>query len=146
MLLKIYLCIITTYFYFKLNADHSAIILNKTFFVKKKKCFYFESLGQKTYLSLIKYSKGLIGNSSSGVIEAQAFSIPSINIGKRQSGRILSKSVINIELKLNQLKKTIIKKNNNYFLNSIKNIKPLFYKKTLPKKFLQKLLILYLNN
>ena len=112
----------------------------KSLFKKKKNCFYFESLGQKTYLSLIKYSKGLIGNSSSGVIEAQAFSIPSINIGKRQSGRILSKSVINIELKLNQLKKAIIKTNNNYFLNSIKNIKPLFYKKNSAKKISAKII------
>ena len=109
-------------------------------FCKKKKLFLLRVIGPKNYLSLIKYSKGLIGNSSSGVIEAQAFSIPSINIGKRQSGRILSKSVINIELKLNQLKKAIIKKNNNYFLNSIKNIKPLFYKKNSAKKISAKII------
>lgn len=125
------------------NADHnSEIFLKKIkFFCKNKEnCFYFESLGQKTYLSLIKYSRGLIGNSSSGVIEAQAFGIPSINIGKRQSGRILSISVINIELTLNQFKKAIIKTNNNYFLNKIKTKKPLFYKKNSAKKISKKII------
>lgn len=125
------------------NADHSAEIFLKkikSFCKKKENCLYFESLGQKTYLSLIKYSKGLIGNSSSGVIEAQAFSIPSINIGKRQSGRIFSKSVINIELTLNQFQKAMIKTNNNYFLNNIKNKKPLFYKKNSAKNISKKII------
>ena len=41
-------------------------------------------MGIKNYFSLIKYSSGLIGNSSSGILEAPTFKIPILNIGDRQ--------------------------------------------------------------
>ena len=88
----------------------------------------------------MKLSNGLIGNSSSGVIEAQAFKIPSINIGKRQHGRVLSKSVINTDLVFDQLQKAIDKTNNISFLKKIKKIKPLFYKKNSTKKISKKII------
>ncbi|MCI8403015.1 MAG: UDP-N-acetylglucosamine 2-epimerase (hydrolyzing) [Lachnospiraceae bacterium] len=55
----------------------------------------FASLGVRRYLSLMKYAEFVLGNSSSGIIEAPAFHIPSINIGDRQKGRLQSKSIIN---------------------------------------------------
>jgi|SRR5215469_3352077 len=54
----------------------------------------FESLGQIKYLSLMKHSSIVVGNSSSGIIEAPGFGKPSINIGDRQKGRISAESVI----------------------------------------------------
>ena len=53
------------------------------------------SLGQKRYLSAVKYSDAVIGNSSSGIIEVPSFDVPTINIGLRQKGRLAAKSVIN---------------------------------------------------
>lgn len=53
------------------------------------------SLGQKRYLSAIKYSSCVIGNSSSGIIEVPSFDVPTVNIGVRQKGRLSAKSVIN---------------------------------------------------
>ena len=53
------------------------------------------SLGQKTYLSAVKYSDAVIGNSSSGIIEVPSFDVPTVNIGLRQKGRLAAKSVIN---------------------------------------------------
>lgn len=53
------------------------------------------SLGQLRYLSALKYTTVVIGNSSSGIIEAPSFGIPIIDIGDRQKGRIKSSSVIN---------------------------------------------------
>jgi GDP/UDP-N,N'-diacetylbacillosamine 2-epimerase (hydrolysing) len=53
-----------------------------------------ESLGALNYLSLLKYSNLVIGNSSSGVIEAPSFRIPVINIGNRQQSRITARNVI----------------------------------------------------
>jgi GDP/UDP-N,N'-diacetylbacillosamine 2-epimerase (hydrolysing) len=55
---------------------------------------YFESLGQQTYLSCVKECDGIIGNSSSGLIEVPSLKKGTINIGKRQAGRICASSVI----------------------------------------------------
>lgn len=52
------------------------------------------SLGQKRYLSAVKHAAAVVGNSSSGIIEAPAFNVPTVNIGKRQKGRLAAKSVI----------------------------------------------------
>jgi UDP-N-acetylglucosamine 2-epimerase (non-hydrolysing) len=52
------------------------------------------SLGQKRYLSAVKYADFVIGNSSSGVIEVPSFGIPTINIGARQKGRMAAESVL----------------------------------------------------
>ena len=57
----------------------------------------FVSLGQLRYLSALKHVDLVIGNSSSGLIEAPSFKIPTINIGDRQKGRIKASSVINCE-------------------------------------------------
>lgn len=56
------------------------------------------SLGQVRYLSAIKHSSAVIGNSSSGIIEVPAFDVPTVNIGVRQKGRLAAKSVINCEV------------------------------------------------
>lgn len=53
-----------------------------------------ESLGQKRYLSAVKHSAAVIGNSSSGIIEVPSFDVATINIGMRQKGRLSAKSVI----------------------------------------------------
>ena len=62
----------------------------------KNRAIAFDNLGQVKYLSLMKYSSVVIGNSSSGIIEAPAFGIPTINIGDRQKGRVSANSVIHI--------------------------------------------------
>jgi len=51
-------------------------------------------LGQKRYLSAVKHCAAVIGNSSSGIIEAPSFDVATINIGLRQKGRLSAKSVI----------------------------------------------------
>lgn len=53
------------------------------------------SLGQLRYLSLLKYCKAILGNSSSGLIEAPTFGVPTLNIGKRQKGRLSGDTVLN---------------------------------------------------
>ena len=55
----------------------------------------FTSLGIRRYLSLMKWSEFVMGNSSSGIIETPIFKIPTINIGNRQRGRLQVKSIIN---------------------------------------------------
>lgn len=57
----------------------------------------FDSLGVKRYFSLMKASCGVLGNSSSGIAEAPALSVPTVNIGKRQQGRVMAPSIVNCE-------------------------------------------------
>lgn len=56
----------------------------------------FKSLGQLRYLSLLKLASVVVGNSSSGIIEAPSFGIPTVNIGDRQKGRISSDTVTDV--------------------------------------------------
>ena len=59
-----------------------------------RKSISFVSMGQLNYLSLLQYVDAVVGNSSSGIIEAPYFKIGTINIGDRQKGRIRAESVI----------------------------------------------------
>lgn len=54
----------------------------------------FDSLGQHRYLSLLSHADLMLGNSSSGLLEAPAFGLPVVNIGERQRGRIMSAGVL----------------------------------------------------
>lgn len=54
----------------------------------------FESLGQRRYLSLLSHADVMVGNSSSGLIEAPAFALPVVNVGDRQRGRVAGAGVI----------------------------------------------------
>lgn len=54
----------------------------------------FSSLGAGRYLSLMRHAQFVLGNSSSGIIEAPALHVPTINIGDRQKGRLRAESVI----------------------------------------------------
>lgn len=56
-----------------------------------------DSLGALRYLSALSFCELVIGNSSSGIIEAPSFGIPTVNIGDRQKGRVQADSVINTE-------------------------------------------------
>jgi GDP/UDP-N,N'-diacetylbacillosamine 2-epimerase (hydrolysing) len=57
----------------------------------------FDSLGQLRYLSVMQCVHAVVGNSSSGLIEAPSFRIGTINIGDRQKGRVKAASVIDCE-------------------------------------------------
>jgi len=69
-------------------------VLNKYKDKYPERILLVQSLGQLRYLSLLKYAAAVIGNSSSGLIEAPTFNIPTINIGNRQKGRIAGDTVI----------------------------------------------------
>ena len=80
------------------NADHgrSAIVKGIKDFVLKhsNRSMDQDSLGQLKFLSALKYVDAMVGNSSSGIIEAPSMSVPSLNIGDRQKGRYQASTVI----------------------------------------------------
>ena len=56
-----------------------------------------DSLGTQAYFSLMSQAAAMVGNSSSGIIEAASFSLPVVNIGIRQAGRPRSVNVIDVD-------------------------------------------------
>lgn len=69
----------------------------------------FTSLGQLRYLSLLQYVRAVVGNSSSGIIEAPSFGIPTVNIGIRQEGRIRAESVIDTGTSVKEIRAALEK-------------------------------------
>ncbi len=57
-------------------------------------CLVVPSLGYLRYLSAMKLCDAVIGNSSSGLLEAPVLGVPTINIGDRQKGRVKTKSIV----------------------------------------------------
>lgn len=55
------------------------------------------SLGQERYLSLMRQADAVIGNSSSGIVEAPALKVPTVNIGPRQDGRLRAASIVDCD-------------------------------------------------
>ena len=80
------------------NADTKSDIIRDRWlnFAKKKNVHYFESMNTDSYLYLVKNAICLVGNSSSGIIEAPSLGTYSINIGDRQKGRVHGNSVIDV--------------------------------------------------
>src|SRR5262249_49445631 len=56
--------------------------------------FHFTSLGSERYWSALRLADAVVGNSSSGILEAPAVGVPSINIGDRQQGRLRAATII----------------------------------------------------
>ena len=91
----------------------------------------------------MKFSRMVLGNSSSAIIEAPSFGVPVLNVGSRQNGRELSKNINNCKLDKNLIQKGIekvikikIKKqiNLNYKKNSLVNISNKIYSLAKQKK------------
>jgi GDP/UDP-N,N'-diacetylbacillosamine 2-epimerase (hydrolysing) len=125
------------------NNDHDGGKINAKIlrFVNVNKNSYFiHSFGQDDYFSMLKNISGVIGNSSSGIIEVPSFKIGTINIGTRQRGRIFAKSVINCGFEANDVKKNIKKIISEKFRSNIKNLINPYYKKNTSKN-IKKILI-----
>jgi len=92
----------------KANADPLGTLINKEIdkFCKKNPSKYklVDNLGQVNYFSCLKYFDLVLGNSSSGVVEAPSFKIPVVNIGDRQKGRVRAKNVIDVGCSVSDIK------------------------------------------
>lgn len=111
----------------KANADADGRIINKMIdnFVQNnsERACAFVSLGQLRYLSALKHVNVVIGNSSSGLLEAPSFGIPIVNIGDRQKGRIMAASVIQCDNQREQIISGIRKATDDSFRAFCKSVK-----------------------
>lgn len=106
------------------NADTSSDVIRKNvneFVNTHENTQYFENLHTDAYHYLLKNSICLIGNSSSGIIEAPSLRIFTINIGDRQAGRVRGNSVIDIKCKAEEITKAINNVIQNNDVNEIDN-------------------------
>lgn len=109
----------------KSNADQGGALVNKlleSFCNQVNNIHLFASLGMKRYLSLMRYSEFVIGNSSSGIIETPAFHIPTINIGDRQKGRLRTPSIIDCGTEKVDIISAITKATSEEFKNICKTV------------------------
>ena len=81
------------------NADtHSRLVIDmiNEFAARHAKYHALASLGTQIYFSLMRHAVTMVGNSSSGIIEAASFKLPVVNIGNRQRGRVHGKNVVDV--------------------------------------------------
>lgn len=93
------------------NADTDGRVINRMIneYVEKcpERCLAVPSLGTFRYLSAMKHAAVVIGNSSSGIVEAPSLKIPTVNIGDRQKGRIQAASILNCSPDADTIRQTI---------------------------------------
>jgi UDP-hydrolysing UDP-N-acetyl-D-glucosamine 2-epimerase len=74
---------------------------------KRGKTYVHANLKREDYLGFLKETACLVGNSSSGILEAPTFKVPAVNLGTRQQGRIQGKNVINAPFETDHIIKAI---------------------------------------
>lgn len=108
------------------NADPGASKIRKQledFAQKTDNAVMFKSLGQRLYYSLLSVVDGVVGNSSSGLLEAPTFNIGTVNIGTRQNGRLRSQSVIDCDGTTKSISDAINKLYSTEFQTTLKSCK-----------------------
>ena len=116
----------TNIIFTKANSDTDGRVINQMIDEYVSKNFYksigFTSLGQLRYLSAIQFIDAVVGNSSSGLLEAPSFKIGTINIGNRQKGRIKAESVIDCSANKIDIKKAFERLYSKEFQDSLLNV------------------------
>lgn len=86
----------------------------------------YTSLGQLRYLSCLAQVDGVVGNSSSGLLEAPSFQKGTVNIGDRQRGRLQAESVINCEPKKESISAALRRLYSDKFQSSLQRVKNIY--------------------
>jgi len=109
----------------KANSDTGGRIINTmidNYVAQQGNSIAYKSMGQLHYLSALQFMDAVIGNSSSGLIEAPSFKIGTIDIGDRQKGRIQAKSVIHCFPKKESIDGALVKLYSSDFQEIINNV------------------------
>lgn len=107
------------------NADPEHRLISKALreAVKQKERWHlFSSLGARKYISLLAQASVVVGNSSSGLMEAPTLGVPTVNIGPRQDGRLKAVSVLSCGSGHAEIKETIQRALSSHFAESIKEM------------------------
>jgi len=110
----------------KANSDTDGRIINSmidNYVAKHNNTIAFASMGQLNYLSALQFMNAIVGNSSSGLLEAPSFKIATIDIGERQKGRIKADSVISCSPTQESISSAFYKSYSEDFQNIVDNTK-----------------------
>jgi GDP/UDP-N,N'-diacetylbacillosamine 2-epimerase (hydrolysing) len=110
----------------KANSDTDGRVINSMiddYVTNHDNTISFTSMGQLNYLSALQFVDAVVGNSSSGLLEAPSFKIGTIDIGDRQKGRIKADSVINCSPEKEDISKSLGGLYSKDFQNIVKNTK-----------------------
>jgi len=110
----------------KANADTNGKVINKMiddYVSRNNNTIAFSSMGQLRYLSALQFVDAVVGNSSSGLLEAPSFKIGTIDIGDRQKGRIKADSVISCPPKKENISQSLGKLYSKDFQSIVKSTK-----------------------
>lgn len=80
------------------------------------------NMGVEGYYSLLSHARAMIGNSSSGIIEAASFHLPVVNIGTRQQGRLTDRNVIHVNAETAAIRKGLAEALSPEFTTSLKDL------------------------
>lgn len=130
------------------NADAGGRTINDIWMEEKKKhsnWLAVSSLGTLRYLSAVKYARLVLGNSSSGIVEAPSMGTPTVNIGDRQKGRMMAESVISCMPECNAIVFAMSKALDDSFQARAKMVKSPFGDGTTSDQIIKRLLE-YLKN
>lgn len=107
------------------NADPGSVAIDQEInaFAKShsERARSFVSLGHRRYISAVRWAAAVVGNSSSGMIEAPFFHVPTVNIGPRQNGRLRTVSIIDCDERQTDILAAIKKAVNSEFLNQVRS-------------------------
>ena len=95
----------------------------KKFCSKSKKYRLIKFSSKKLYSNLLSNCVCMVGNSSSGIVEAASFKLPVVNLGIRQDGKVKPKNIINIDFSQKNIFNSIRKGTSSKFKFSLKNLK-----------------------
>ncbi|SHM61043.1 UDP-N-acetylglucosamine 2-epimerase [Gracilibacillus kekensis] len=114
---------------------------------KKYKYFHFvTNFSPMEYLTILKNSLAIIGNSSSGIIEAASFKKPVINIGNRQIGRERSENVIDVDCNKDDLLKAIKMMDTQAFSQKLTEVKNVYGEGNASQKIIEVITSIEIDN
>ena len=115
-------------------------------FKNKKNFLIVKNLGKKFYSSILKHSTLVLGNSSSGIVEAASFKIPVVNIGIRQEGKYKPINVIDTSYSSNRILKAITIAQSNKFKIKLSRMTNPYENKISLKKLINLIIKLKVND
>ena len=107
------------------NADPGGQIINariREFVQQNENAQLVDNLGTQGYFTAMKHTRAMVGNSSSGIIEAASFELPVVNIGSRQDGRLRAANVIDVGYGRDDILAAIHQATSDDFRASLRNL------------------------
>jgi len=90
--------------------------------LRRDRWHLFSSLGTRNYVSLLSEAAVVVGNSSSGLLEAPSLEVPTVNIGPRQEGRLAAQSVLSCGTNQEEIEENITRAISRQFADSIRGM------------------------